>query len=269
MKCAWASIDENGRTHGGKAGDQTWREVKIGDYYNFGQTIALRPKDAMFAYWIAEYARDIANNSNVGYDQYQRKTLFDITAATGWQKTTVNQKCECDCSELAVCAINYAAGHALLSASVYSGNIVAAAMKTGKFNEIKITKSYSPKQGDIVVRPGHHVIIVIGSVTKPGTSKPAAAAAPNIWAVGKTYTCRENMNVRTGAGTSYRKKKVSEVTADARKHCVNKSVNAYAVLKAGTRVTCKKVVKAKNGYVWLQIPSGYVCAYNGSKKYVY
>lgn len=268
MRCAWASIDENGRTHGGKAGDQTGREVKTGDYYNFGQTVVLRPKDATYGYWIAKYAYDIANNSNVGYDQYQRKTLYDITAATGWKKTTVNQKCECDCSELAVCAINYAAEKPLLSASVYSGNIVTEAMKTGRFTEIKITKSYSPKQGDIVVRPGHHVIIVIGSVTKPGTSKPATSA-PALWSAGKTYTCRENMNVRTGAGTSYRKKKVSEVSADAKKHCVNKSASAYAVLKAGTRVTCKAVKKQSNGYVWLQIPSGYVCAYNGVKKYVY
>lgn len=268
MKCAWASIDENGRTHGGKAGDQTGREVKTGDYYNFGQTVALRPKNATYGYWIAKYAYDIANNNNVGYDQYNRKSLYDITAATGWKKTTVNEKCECDCSELAVCAINYAAEKPLLSSSVYSGNIVREAMKTGRFDEIKISNSYSPKQGDIVVRPGHHVIIVIGSVTKPGTGKPATSASA-LWAVGKTYTCRENMNVRTGAGTSYRKKKVCEVTADARKHCINKSADAYAVLLTGTRVTCKKVVKAKNGYVWLQIPSGYVCAYNGSKKYVY
>ena len=43
--CGWASIDERGRVSGGAAGDQTGREVKVGEWYNFGQTVGLRIKN--------------------------------------------------------------------------------------------------------------------------------------------------------------------------------------------------------------------------------
>lgn len=268
MKSAWASIDENGRTHGGKAGNQG-SELKTGPYYNFGQKYIIRAKDAKIAYAIAAAAYTMAINKCIGYDQLQRETLYIVAQRVKWVAAAIKTLCECDCSELAVVSINCAVKKALIRADTYSGNIVERCKATGLFEIIKITESTTVKQGDIIVAPGHHVIIAIGTLQTPAATSKPATSAPALWAVGKTYTCRENMNVRTGAGTSYRKKKVSEVTADARKHCVNKSANAYAVLKAGTRVTCKAVKKQSNGYVWLQIPSGYVCAYNGSKKYVY
>lgn len=56
--------------------------------------------------------------------------------------------------------------------------------------------------------------------------------------VGATYTLRTNMNVRTGPGTNYSKKKRSALTANARAHCTSAS---SAVLKKGTKVTCKAV----------------------------
>lgn len=102
------------------------------------------------------------------------------------------------------------------------------------------------------------------STSKPSTptSKPAATVSP--YKVGKVYTLQANMNVRTGAGTGYRKKKRSELTANARAHCTG---SKSAVLRRGTRVTCKAVVKNGND-IWLRIPSGYVCAKKGSKIYI-
>lgn len=268
MKCAWASIDENKKTHGGKAGNQTGTELKTGAYYDFGQKYIIRAKDPALAYKIADNTYHIVINKLVGYDQWQRETLYVVAEKAKWNVTGINTLCECDCSELPVVAINCAVKKALIAADTYSGNIVERCKATGLFTIIKITKSTTVKQGDIVVNPGHHVIVAIGTLQAPAaSSKPASA--PNLWSAGKLYTCRSNMNVRTGAGTNCRKKKVSEVTADARKHCVNKSASAYAVLQAGTRVTCKEVIKKANGYVWLRIPSGYICAYNGEKKYVY
>lgn len=72
-----------------------------------------------------------------------------------------------------------------------------------------------------------------------------------------------------GAGTSYKNKKYSELTKDGRKHALNIS---NAVLKRGTKVTCLKVIKnginmSKNE-IWLQIPSGFICAKYGEKIYV-
>lgn len=82
--------------------------------------------------------------------------------------------------------------------------------------------------------------------------------------IGKTYTLQVNLNVRMGAGTSYKNKKYSELTKDGRKHALNIS---NAVLKRGTKVTCKKVITVKDE-IWLEIPSGFICAKYGDKVYV-
>lgn len=82
--------------------------------------------------------------------------------------------------------------------------------------------------------------------------------------IGKTYTLQVNLNVRVGAGTSYKNKKYSELTKDGRKHALNIS---NAVLKRGTKVTCLKVISVKDE-TWLQIPSGFICAKYGDKIYV-
>ena len=74
---------------------------------------------------------------------------------------------------------------------------------------------------------------------------------PQIWIVelpkaetvtyktGKTYTLQAAMYVRSGAGTRYRIKKRSELTADGKKHA---KAGTYAVLKKGTKVTCQAVI---------------------------
>lgn len=82
--------------------------------------------------------------------------------------------------------------------------------------------------------------------------------------IGKTYTLQVNLNVRMGAGTSYKNKKYSELTKDGRKHALNIS---NAVLKRGTKVTCLKVIKVKDE-TWIEIPSGFICAKYGDKVYV-
>ena len=80
---------------------------------------------------------------------------------------------------------------------------------------------------------------------------------------GSTYMVAvDDLNVRTGAGTGYRRKKWSELTLNGQKHA-----NKVGQLMEGTRVTCKKT-KTVGGQVWMRIPSGWVCAYNGKKKYI-
>jgi hypothetical protein len=78
--------------------------------------------------------------------------------------------------------------------------------------------------------------------------------------VGETYTVQVYLRVRTGASTSYRWKKRSELTADGKRHA---QPGTYAVLKKGTEVTCLQV----NGD-WIRIPSGWICCKEGSETYV-
>ena len=82
--------------------------------------------------------------------------------------------------------------------------------------------------------------------------------------VGKIYTVKVDcLNVRTGAGTSFSKKTKKQLTADGQKHS-----NKNGQLMKGTEVTC--IAKKKNGSnVWIQIPSGWICAYYGTAKEYY
>ena len=97
------------------------------------------------------------------------------------------------------------------------------------------------------------------------TAKPTPNPKPNTptYKVGYTYTLQSEMKVRTGAGTNYRAKKHSELTADGKKHDSDKD----GALNKGTRVTCQKVVKNGNE-IWIKTPSGYICAYQNGKVYI-
>lgn len=79
------------------------------------------------------------------------------------------------------------------------------------------------------------------------------------------YTLTDNMNVRTGASTSYRTKKYSELSADGKKHCTNKTT---AILKKGTVVTVSEVKKISDKEFWGKIPSGWVALRYNNKNYV-
>ena len=72
------------------------------------------------------------------------------------------------------------------------------------------------------------------------------------------------LKVRAGSGTNFRWKKRKELTADGRK---NAMPGTHAVLKKGTSCTILSVVK-KSGEVWIQIPSGFICASKGGSRYV-
>lgn len=71
------------------------------------------------------------------------------------------------------------------------------------------------------------------------------------------YKTLGNMNVRAGAGLTYRIKKVKELTTDGKKNATSKDPNANAVYKEGTIFTAKKIIN-QNG-IWALSPSGYIC----------
>lgn len=78
------------------------------------------------------------------------------------------------------------------------------------------------------------------------------------------YILQVNLYVRAGVGTDQRIKKYSELTKDGKNHALNQS---KAVLKRGTKVTCKNVINLKNE-TWIEIPSGYICAIYNGKEYI-
>lgn len=104
-------------------------------------------------------------------------------------------------------------------------------------------------------------LVFQGFIYNPAV-KETVTTAPT-YKVGQTLTLQANMKVRTGAGTGYRWKKKSELTADGKKHAQNQT---YAVLVKGTRVSVLQVVTSGSN-VWIKIPSGWVCAKMGNSIY--
>ena len=158
-----ASIDERGKARGGQAGDQTGREVCTRSWYNHGWNKVIRPKSEEEAKKIAKAMKAACKNNNIGYDQNQRTTLYELAKAKKWDIAAVDKKCETDCSALVAVCVN-AAGIPV-SGSIYTGNQAAALEKTGHFKiltDAKYTKSDKLlKRGDILLREGSHTAIVI------------------------------------------------------------------------------------------------------------
>lgn len=84
------------------------------------------------------------------------------------------------------------------------------------------------------------------------------------------FTLIENLNIRSGAGTSNSIRKVSQVTANGKKCVLDSNSNANAVFKKGTVITALELKAISNTVVevWARCPSGWVCLRNGDEVYV-
>ena len=101
-----ASIDERGKASGGRAGDQTGREVCTRGWYNKGWRYCLRPKSASVAERMAKACEQGCANNKIGYDQSQRNSLHYYAKRCGYNLAIINTKCETDCSAfMTVCAL--------------------------------------------------------------------------------------------------------------------------------------------------------------------
>lgn len=159
---AWASIGSNGKVIDDLVGDQNGREVKIGEYYNFGQKWVIRFRSKKRGRKAAVATKMLARNNNIGYNQNNRKSLYVQCKIINWDIDRIYQihPCDCDCSLLAVCAVNFAYGKSLLpySLTTYSLPNIVNQYKT-KFkradNDIKSQRFH---KGDLVGKPGHVII---------------------------------------------------------------------------------------------------------------
>ena len=173
-----ARIDENGRAHGGKAGDQTGREVSTQPWYKHPKGwVMLRPKDPKKAEKIAYAMRGYCTNDNVGYDQYQNQTLWEAVKDKGFDPAKLTVKCETDCARLVRVCCAYAG---IMAKDFYTATEVAYLMDTGEF--VKFTSSKYTSQsdylgaGDILVTKtkGHTAVVLTngsrydGAVEEPG-----------------------------------------------------------------------------------------------------
>lgn len=160
---AWASISEK-NTINGKKGNQTGNELKIANYYHFGQNWCISFKSKKKGKLASEVAKLLVANRNIGYGQSDRKSLYDECLRIGWDIQRIHEikLCNCDCSMLIICIINFVFGKSLLeySYTTYSlPKIVEKYPKLFKFSNDSL-KSLKFKKGDIVGRSGHVIINV-------------------------------------------------------------------------------------------------------------
>ncbi|MDE6752785.1 MAG: CHAP domain-containing protein [Eubacterium sp.] len=128
---------------------------------------------------------------------------------------------------------------------------------TGKHEAMTLrTKAFTSENVNGILRPKNQTPF------KAAVKKPAASSFKK----GDVVTLTTNVNVRTGAGTSYKQKTVSQLTKDGKKNATSKLPLAKATLKKGTKVTIQSV-ETVGSDIWAQIPSGWICLRCNGKNY--
>lgn len=190
-----ARIDENGNAHGGAAGDQTGYEVCTERWYKHSQGwVVIRAKNNNVRRWIADCMEYACANDKIGYDQYQRDTLFNEAMKVGFDVRKLTTKVECDCSSLVKTCVAYAG---IMCGDFYTGNEVSVLKGTGHFDiltDIKYTTTdKNLMRGDILVTKtqGHTVVVledgdnVAAKNKKKSVTEIANEVIGGLWGNGK------------------------------------------------------------------------------------
>ena len=170
-----ARIDENGNARGGKAGDQTGKEVSTQSWYRHKKGWRVfRAKSAEAAERIAQDMQWACDNPHIGYDQGQRLTLYDISKPLGFNCKKVDANCETDCSGLVRVCCAYAG---ISLPNFRTPTEPAALLDSGAFVELKGSKYTDQdkylRRGDILVtRTQGHTVVVLSNGSKAGKDDP-------------------------------------------------------------------------------------------------
>lgn len=148
-----------GHYKNGKPGDQTGKEVYVGDFRYFGQQYVFRLKNEDLARILAGTMYYWAVNKNIGYDQNSddRTTLWEYLADKCWRNPMVSKPVEGTCSDILSCGLRYI------------GIDAPKRMNTGPYIEwLKGRKEFEMirdadmlktgkglKGGDIIIKDGH------------------------------------------------------------------------------------------------------------------
>lgn len=231
---ASAHGDENGKAHGGVAGDQTGQELSVRPYYVHSKGWRVfRPKSREKGVLIARAAKAACDNPHIGYDQWQRLTLYNEAQKVGFDLAKVAIPCETDCSALVrVCCA--AAGIDVRNFD--TSTEASALLATGEFDELtgrQYTQSgNSLRMGDILVTATGkgHTEIVVSNGPYAEQEQPEQ---------GREIVVIQNGNcwVRTAPNTSG--KKLGAVTAGTQLPYQGQTINGWNLVE----------YKSQNGWV--------------------
>lgn len=173
VKIGHASISETGRITGGKAGDQSGKEVFTRNWYKHSKGWRVfRPKDSEAAEKIAKCMEMACANNNIGYDQAQRNTLYNAAKPYNFDVSKVTKAVETDCSALVRVCCAYA-GIALPDFNTSSEP--SRLLSCGRFIELKETKYTNSsdylKRGDILCTSVKgHTLVILSNGSKAGAT---------------------------------------------------------------------------------------------------
>lgn len=198
-----ARSDENRAAHGGKAGDQTGKEVCTQNWYlNDKGWYVLRARSPEAREKIARTMELACADPRIGYDQYQRDTLYNAVKDHGFDLTKLEKNVECDCSALVRVCMAYAG---IMVNSFRTSNQVSVTMATGRFekftDDLHCKKSTNLLRGDILVThtQGHTVVVLSdgsdAARERGGGEEPARGKQVRITG--------SSVNIRVGNGTQY------------------------------------------------------------------
>lgn len=257
-----ARSDENKRAGGGQAGDQTGAEVQISSWYAGGWNIVLRPVSSVTAEIMAAVCEILCKGNLVGYDQYQRNTLWDELEKVGWDPSKLKTKCETDCSAF-MCACAKAAGIGIPRIAIGNGQYNSqvtytmreAFRSTGRFQVLidskYLTSDKYLKRGDILVRESGHTAMVLGNGAQASTPTVPAAAVPTPAASADEVKATGIAFLRDTTLTG-RYKCTASTYLSARDDS-GASKNELARIKPGEVVECWGYFNLVNGIKWLYI----------------
>ena len=239
---------DNGKNGKAVAGDQTGKEVSISNWYNKPWTAVFRPKDPADAEKIAIACEKGCANDMIGYDQSQRKTLYDEAIKVGFDLSKITTPCETDCSAFVAVCVN-AAG-IRVAKGMYTGNELSVLKATGKFY-IYETSEYCRsesrlKRGDILLGTGHTAMVL-------SNGKDADRKEEDIPAPGRQD---EVIGIATAKGSVHIRNKATSLST------------SLGIVKKGTKLKVLEVLS--NG--WYRIEWGGEDAFTsnvGGKYYDY
>ena len=161
-----ARSDEYGKAHGGAAGDQKQgREVSTQEWYKHAKGWRVfRLKNPANAEKVAAAMEWACASDLIGYDQYQRNSLYNELKKYAFEKTYLSKAVETDCSALIRVCLAFAGID--VPADFYTGGMAKQMLATCEIIELTGSKyTDSPDylgRGDILVtRTKGHTVAVL------------------------------------------------------------------------------------------------------------
>lgn len=190
-----ARINELGQLEGGKAGDQSKKEVCTEPWYLHGKGwYVVRAKSPVVRNKIAQDMRYACANDMIGYSFWDNcYTLHNEVQKYRWDCSKVTIPCETNCAKLVRICVLYAG---VKVADFSTADEVDRLQMTGAFDILKDEKYCKSSdyllEGDILVtRTKGHTVVVLSNGEKIGAGIPY-----------RTTNCKA-CNLRKGGSTKY------------------------------------------------------------------